>query len=249
MFEAVRDFREGFTFHVKGIRFAFQHLSFMLLSTLPFLITLSLYILGFYMFTQYADDLLHVVWRIDAGESSKYIGWLYWAYMHIVKLFLYLIALVVLFYTFIVFSNILASPVYDHIVSKYERIRYQPAHEEQTRSTAKGVVTVVKEEVKKALLMLFIPLPLVFIPVIGGLLGFVLAAAFIAWDYIDFSISRDYPIIKDRIKALWRHKFLLLGFGCPILIPFLGLIILPFAILGSTKLYFDKIKGPMKQIS
>ncbi len=243
MLEAISDFRQGFASHIKGIRFAFQHLSFMLLAAIPFLITLSLYILGFYIFTQYADDLLHMVWRIDAGESSKYIGWLYWAYTHIVKLFLYLIALAVMFYTFIVFSNILASPVYDHIVSKYEHMCYQPAHEGQTRSSAKGVTTVVKEEVKKAVLMLFIPLPLILIPVIGGVLGFLVAAAFIAWDYIDFSLSRDHPMIKDRIKVLWQHKFFLLGFGCPLLIPFIGLTILPFAILGSTRLYFHKMKG------
>ena len=120
---------------------------------------------------------------------------------------------------------------------------YQNARPEQAASPGRGVLTVMKEEVKKAVLMLLIPLPLFFIPVVGAVLSFIVAAVFIAWDYMDFSLSRDCPLLKDRIKAVWRYKLILLGFGCPLLIPFLGLTIMPFAILGSIKLYFDSIKG------
>jgi uncharacterized protein involved in cysteine biosynthesis len=243
MFESVRQISEGFGFHVRGIRFSFRNLSFLGLCTFPFLMTLTLYVLGFYIFTLYADDLLNLAWHIEAGERSKYIGWLYWAYMHIVKFFLYVLVLVLMFYTFIIFSNILASPVYDHISAKYEQACCQHVREGQAPSSSRGMFTIMKEELKKAVLMLVIPLTLLFIPVIGAFLGFVVGAVFIAWDYVDFSLSRDYPLLKDRIRALWRHKFFLLGFGCPLLIPLLGLMILPFAILSGTKLYFDKMKG------
>jgi CysZ protein len=242
VFESITAFSEGLRFHIRGIRFGFGNLSFLILSAVPFLITLALYIFGFYMFTLYADDLLRMVWRVETGESSTYVGWLYWTYVHVVKFLLYLIVLVVMFYTFVVLSNVLASPVHDYISTRYERMHYQDATHQQAASHAKGVLTVVKEEVKKALLMLVIPLPLLFVPVIGAVLSFIVAGIFLAWDYIDFSLSRDHPLLKDRIKAVWRHKFILLGFGCPLLIPFLGLIIMPFAILGSTKLYFDRMK-------
>ena len=246
MFESLRSLAEGWRFHISGIRFGFRNLSFLSLSVGPFLITLVLYIFAFYMFTLYAEDLLRMVWYVEAGESSKYMGWLYWAYLHVVKFLLYLIVLVVMFYTFVVLSNILASPLYDHISIRYERMRYHNASPEQVASPPKGVLTVMKEEVKKALLMLVIPLPLLFIPVVGIVLSFVVAGIFIAWDYIDFSLSRDYPLLKDRIKALWRHKAILLGFGCPLLIPFVGLVIMPFAILGATKLYFDRMKDTLR---
>lgn len=242
MFESVTAFCEGLRFHIRGIRFGLGHLSFLILSIVPFLITLGLYIFAFYIFTLYADDLLRMVWYVDTGESSSYVGWLYWAYLHVVKFFIYLILLVVMFYAFIVFSNILASPVYDYISTRYERDHYQNATPEQAASHAKGVLSVMKEEVKKAMLMLVVPLPLLLIPVVGAILSFFVAGVFIAWDFIDFSLSRDYPLLKDRIKAVWRYKFVLLGFGCPLLIPFLGIILMPFAILGSTKLYFDRMK-------
>jgi CysZ protein len=183
-----------------------------------------------------------MLWHLQGGASSRYVGWIYWAYAHLVKVLLYVVVLVVMFYTFIVVANILASPVYDHLVSRYQRI-YQPdAGPAQAISPVKGTLWVIKEEIKKAGLMLVVPLLLLMVPVIGPLLGFVVAALFIAWDYVDFSMSKDYPFLRDRIKALWRHKAFLLGFGCPLLVPVLGLVILPFAILGATRLYFDRIR-------
>jgi len=246
VFKSIIALSEGWRFHIRGIRFGFSHLSFLFPSVLPFLVTLALYMFAFYMFTLHADDLLRMVWQIETAESSTYMGRLYWAYMRVVKLLLYLIVLVIMFYTFIVLSNILASPVYDYISIKYELIHYQNTRSEQAAPLAKGLLTVVKEEVKKALLMLIIPLPLLFIPVAGTVLSFIVAAVFIAWDYIDFSLSRDSPLLKDRIKAVWRYKLILLGFGCPLLIPFLGLMIMPFAILGATKLYFDRMKQTLQ---
>jgi CysZ protein len=243
MFKASRAFSEGWKFHIEGVRFGFKHFSFLCLSVLPFLITLSLYIFAFYMFTLHADDLLDMVWQMESGESSRYVEWLYWLYVHLVKCFLYFIALVIMFYTFIMLSNVLASPIYDHIVTKYERTYpSQPGQPQGATASAKGILRVIGEEIKKAVLMFLVPLPLIFIPLIGPLLGFVVAAVFIAWDYVDFSLSRDYPMLKDRLKAVWRHKFLLLGFGCPLLIPFFGLLMIPFAILGSIKLYSGRMK-------
>ncbi len=242
MLAPLEAFFEGWTFHMRGIRFGLGHLSFLALSILPFLITLALYIFAFYMFTLYAEDMLHMVWNVETGKSSTLVGWLYWTYIHVLKFILYLILLFFMFYTFLVFSNILASPFYDYISTKYERMYYQADSPEQTASREKGILTVMKEEVKKAFLMLVIPLPLFFIPVVGVVLSFIVAAVFIAWDYADFSLSRDCPRLKDRIKVVWQCKLILLGFGCPLLIPFFGFTILPFAILGATKLYFDRIR-------
>jgi CysZ protein len=242
MLKPFKAFSEGWRFHGRGIRFGLDHLSFLILSICPFLVTLALYILAFYVFIHHADDLLHMIWYVEPGESSRFVGWLYWTYVHLVKWILYLVVLVIMFYSFIVLSNIVASPLYDRIATKYERLYYQDTGKQQTSPSARGLLTVMKEEVKKALLMLIIPLPLLFVPVIGTILSFVVAAVFIAWDYIDFSLSRDCPLLKDRMRAVWQHKWSLLGFGSPLLIPFLGLLIMPFAILAATKLYFDKMK-------
>ena len=242
MFQSFRAFSEGSRFHVRGIRFGFSHPSFLFLAVLPFLVTLALYIFAFYVFVEYSDDLLQMVWNPATGQSSWIVGWLYWTYTHVVRWILYLVILVIMFYTFIVLSIVLASPFYDYISVKYERAYLQNTSQEGATSSGRGLLTILKEELKKAALMLIIPIPLFFVPVVGTLLSFLVASVFIAWDFADFSLSRDCPLLKDRIRAVWQHKWSLLGFGSPLLIPFLGLVIMPFAILGATTLYFDRMK-------
>jgi CysZ protein len=241
MFETVRTFSEGPGYHIAGIKFAFQHPSFFALAALPFIVTLSLYIFGFYLLNSYVDSFLDMIWQFDPEKSSKLIGWLYWAYTHTVTFVIYIVILAVMFYTFVVCANVLASPFYDHISEKYHRVFHDNRENTTASSPSRGILSIMKEEAKKAVFMLLIPLFLFFIPVIGSLLGFVVASLFIAWDYVDFSLSRDCPLLRDRMRALWRHKFRLMGFGVPLLVPFLGILVLPFAILGATKLYYDKI--------
>lgn len=244
MFQAAKNFSQGLGFHTKGMRFGLKHPTLLALAVLPFLMTVVLYVFAFHLFTLYAENLLQKIWYVDPEASARYVGWLYWIYMHIIKYLLYTILLVIMFYTFIILSNILASPFYDHIATKYARDYGQNEHIGGDTGPAKGILGIMKEEVKKALFMLFVPLVLIFVPVVGGLLGFIVAAVFVAWDYVDFSLSRDRPLLRDRLGHLWRHKSFLIGFGFPLVIPFIGLIVLPFAILGSTLLYHEKMISP-----
>ena len=108
MFNSVKAFSEGPRYHVAGIKFAFQHPSFFALAALPFMVTLSLYVFGFYLLHSHVDSFLNMIWEVDPEKSSKLIGWLYWAYTHTVAFFIYIVVLAVMFYTFVVCANILA---------------------------------------------------------------------------------------------------------------------------------------------
>jgi CysZ protein len=242
MFRPVTGFFKGFLFHPKGIRFGLQHGSFLLLSLFPFFLTLLLYGIAFYVFTLYVDDLLRAIWDLDPDKSSVYLSWLHTSYYYVTTILLYLIVLVIMFYVFIILVNIVASPIYDRVSTKYGRIRHLEMGLEPATSPGLGIPKVIKEETKKALFMLALPLFLLFIPWIGGPLAFITAAVFIAWDYTDYSLSKDHPFLKDRVRIVWRYKFHFLGFGFPLLIPFVNILMIPFAILGATKLYYDEIK-------
>lgn len=242
MFHAMGAFAQGLAFHKKGILFGFKNPSFLGLALLPFVTTLVLYGIGFYLFSSHADSLLNHLWHPDPGQTSSFVGWLYWAYLHIVRFFLYGLLLVVMFYIFIVISNILASPVYDRIAVKYERLQCSIDLKSASESPGQGVLTIIKEELKKAVFALAIPLVLLFIPVVGAFLGFLAAAILITWDYVDYSLSKERPRFKSRLQAVWHHKFSFLGYGAPLVIPFFGLLILPFAILGATILYHETMK-------
>ena len=241
MFQLIAAFSRGVGFHKKGVLFGFQNPSFLLLSMLPFVITLFLYGIGFYFFSENVETWLQRLWHLDPGRSAGVMGWLYWAYIHVVKFLLYCLLLVVVFYTFIVISNIVASPFYDFISTKYEKQTLVGGVESESYLTisASSVIRIVFEEVKKALFAAAVPIGLVFVPMIGPVLSFFSASVLISWDFVDYSLARRSPFFSSRLKAIWRHKFFLFGYGCPLVIPFLGLLVLPFAILGATILYHE----------
>jgi CysZ protein len=242
MFQSVKAFSEGLSFHYKGFELAFRHRSLLLLSLVPFIVTLTLYMLAFYWLTLRADDLLNAIWGAGAPEIIQTTGWLHWVYTHVVKYMLYLVLLMIMTYSFCVFSTIVGSPLYDHISSRYELLLHGPQLRGERDRAAMGRLVVIKEEIKKAFIILFIPLFLFFVPIIGNLISLLIAPILIAWDYVDFSLSRDHAFLKDRLAVVWQHKFRLLGFGFPLLIPLIGILLLPFAILGATRLYFERIK-------
>jgi len=242
MFRPVEEISEAWGYHLKGIKFAFKHVSFLFLSLLPFLITVALYVTLFFVLVHNADYLLDMIWKVKPDESSKYVAWLYWVYMHVIKFTLYLLTFIIMLYTFTVAANLFASPLYDFISTRYERLFTQSSNKEPSLPFFERISRVLKEEIKKSLFVFILPFLVFFIiPVIGFVLSFILAAAFIAWDYIDFSLSRYKPELKERLKTLWRFRYYFFGFGFPLLIPVLNIVFLPFSILGATILYFDKM--------
>ena len=242
MLRPLNAFFKGFLFHVRGIHFGLQNGAFLLLSVFPFFVTTVLYVFGFYLFTLYLDDLLDVIWKFDPSRSPEYMNWLHHAYCYVLTALLGLVLLIIMLYLFIVLSNIIASPFYDYVSTKYQTLYHFRPGQRTGAPSRLGILRVIREEIKKAIFMLLIPLPLLFLPAVGTLLAFLLASVFIAWDYVDYSLSRDSPLLRDRIRAVWRYKFYFLGFGFPLVIPLFNLMIIPFAVLGATKLYYDELR-------
>lgn len=242
MIQAISSFVEGIRYQRKGIRFAFQHHSLLLLALLPFLIAGAVYTIGFYLFAIYADDLLNAIWHVEPGTASWLTALFYWIYINILRYFLYLVILVVMLYTFIIFANIVGSPLYERIAAKIESQYAVKRIEAAPAGRVLSQLLVLKEEVKKNFLMLFLPVMLFFVPVIGTVSALIIAPIFIAWEYVDYTLSRDHVLLRERLGVVWRHKFHLLGFGLPLLIPIFGLLFIPFAIFGATQLYFEKIR-------
>ncbi len=243
MFKSMSAFWEGMGYHGKGFRFALQHRSFFFLSLLPFCVAFLLYGAAFYFFSRYSDTLLNTIWSAPPQSSSSFFGWLHTAYVFFVRYFLYLVIMVVMVYTFIVFANILGSPVYDYIAVAYSRTYHGDKALTDVDFFSLKQVRMVWEELKKGFFMLLAPLLLLFIPLFGTLAVFFLAPIFAAWNYVDFSLAKDCIVFKQRMAVVWRHKFYLLGFGAPLVIPIFGIIFVPFAILGATRLYFERIRA------
>lgn len=225
----VTDFIRGMRGHADGLRYAFARKSLLPLIALPFVITILLFAAGFYAFSAYSDAMLAYFWNPPA-DAAGFFGALAWVWTHVVKYFLYLVLFVMTYFLFMVAANVIASPFYD-VISK----RIMPGESGE----GMGIFRVILEELKKALFVLAIPLLLLVIPVIGQILSPIAAMTVLAWDFLDFSLSRERPDFKGRLGYVRRRMFLLLGFGVPLVIPILNILLFPFAIVGATLLFRD----------
>lgn len=228
------DFFAGLGAHVRGIRFALDRKGYLGLAIIPFVLTSVLFAVGFFLFVSESDQILAVFWSPSPAQTSGVLlGSLYWLYVHVVKYLLYLLSFVLMYFLFMVAANILASPLYDVIAGRLAREARGGAATEAGSSLWRTVI----EESKKALFVVAVPLGLVFVPVVGQILSPLVAAWLLAYDFVDFSLGRDTPRFADRLRLTVRRPLLLLGFGLPLLVPLLNVVLYPFAILGSSLLY------------
>lgn len=237
----VREFMRGLGAHAEGMRFAFANKRYLPLLLVPFGLTLLLYSAGFYFFTLYVDQILDWIWSPSAQQSSGFMATLYWLYEHLLGAILYVILFAIMYFAYMIVANILASPLYDVIA---ERIGKRPEYAD-LRTGAGDAISIVRtvfEELKKALFMLALPLALLFVPILGAPLSALLATTLLAWDFLDFSLGKDHPTFAARLRFVRKHPFLLLGFGLPLLAPFVQILFFPFAIVSSSLLYQKQLR-------
>ncbi len=234
----IKDFFVGAGAHAKGLGFALRRKGYLPLVFIPFALTVALYVVGFSVFASNADALLAAVWTPGPEGASGVMAAAYWLYANVLKYLLYLLALALLYFLFMVVANIIASPLYDYIAG---RVSMTPPYDQGRAGQGElHIFRVVLEEMKKAAFVLAIPLALLFVPVVGGVLALVFAMLLLAWDFVDFSLSRDMPVFRDRLRFVLRNKCLMLGFGAVLVIPLVSFALYPFAILGASILYQER---------
>lgn len=236
----IKDPLAGIFAHTKGMKYAFGNKGYLPLLFIPFALTVILYVVGFYVFTVYSDAMLAYFWHVAPDQASGATGVVYWLYVNVLKYIVYLVVLALMYFLFMVLTNIFASPIYD-IISHKIATQYAQEHNLPAPAPVEiSIPRIVMEEIKKAGFVLLIPLVLMFIPVIGAALSLLFAMALIAWDFVDFSLARDKPVFRDRLKYVMSHKLMLLGFGCLMLVPVLNFVLFPFAIMGASLLYQEQ---------
>lgn len=238
--QLIRNFISGFAAHLTGIRFAFSNPRYIPLLLIPFCLTILLFTLGLWTVGHYADAILGYFWKVDPAAAGATTSIFYWLYTHIVKYLLYIFVVAGMYFAFMVVANILASPLYDSIVSKIRALpRYAALHAGDAPEIS--LLRMVLEESKKACFVLLLPLPLLLVPVLGPPLAAALAMALLAWDFLDFSLAKDAPTFKARGGYVAKNASLLLGFGVLLFVPLLNILLYPFAILGATLLYEERL--------
>ena len=158
------------------------------------------------------------------------------------------VAAVVSFFLFVAVGNVVAAPFNDFLSEKAEAIAVGGKFDEpfSVPQFVTDVVRSVLEALKLLLVKVVVLLPLLFLNLIPfvGAVPFILAMMyFAALDYMDLPMERKRYRLWEKRRVMRASRAKCLGFGAAaylsLLIPFLGLFMLPVGVVGGTLLFLD----------
>ena len=130
-----------------------------------------------------------------------------------------------------------ASPVNEYISVRVERDLVMDGPESVSW---RRIPKVLAGEFLKAFVVIFLPLMLMFIPIVNIFAGF-LSAFLIGWDFYDYPLARRGWGFKERFKFVVREFWTILGFGLWLMVPLVHLFLVPLAVAGGTILNVEAL--------
>jgi CysZ protein len=239
-------FSQGFFSPFRSLLLLRRRPRLILYILIPFLINFAVFTGAVYLGLDFFGST--VVQYIPQGEA-----W-YWS---ILSWFLWVVAVlltaVLVFFSFTVVGNLIASPFNDLLSERTEQILTGRENEElfSLRRFLSDAWKTVLMEAKKMWLfvvVMLLILPLNLLPGIGNAIYTVLAISltlfFLCVEYLSFVMVRKRQFFKDQRRFIFSRKFLMLGFGCGVMavlaIPFFQFFCIPLAVIGATRLWCDE---------
>lgn len=206
------------------------------------LFTLSIWVL-IQQFTPLVDQ-----WIAYLPDWLAWLEWFFWLIFAVA-------AILLVFYTFSILANLIASPFNSLLAEAVEKHLTG-----QELPPGGSTITVIKEapgaildELRKIgyFLIRAIPILILFLIPVLNLAAPILWALFSAWmmavEYCDYPMGNHNVRFSDQRTRLSQRKLLSLGFGGTTLlatmIPVFNFLVMPAAVAGATALWVDNLKG------
>ena len=242
----VVNFSRGFFAPFRSVKILRRNPRLIQYILIPFLINILVFSGAVYLGLNFFGST--VVEYIPQGEA-----W-YWTILSgLVWLIAVLLTSILVFFSFTVVGNLLASPFNDLLSERTEETLTGVANDEafSISQFAKDAVKTVLMEAKKMwifVVAMIVILPLNLVPGIGNsiysLLAVCLTLFFLCFEYLGFVMVRKRQFFADQKTYIFSRKFLMLGFSCGVLvllsIPFFQLLCIPLAVIGVTRLWCEE---------
>lgn len=193
----------------------------------PIAMSIILFIIGHAVINNVVDSVkdLIISWlNVDGGGLlSRLISF-------ILKIAFHLLSFFVFIYLIGFFVIILMSPLLSFLSEKTEKIitgkKYNPSFSETLKDIARGIGIALRN-----LFFELLSLFLLFIPVVGWIAVFFIAAYFYGFSFIDLNNERQRLSIRESVAVVRKFKWLAIGngfmFSLILIIPFFRFF-LPF---------------------
>jgi len=211
---------------------------------IPLAINVLLFTISIWVLAAQFSPLVHS-WL---NYLPDWLGWLEWFFWLVFAITAFLLV----FYTFSILANIIASPFNGLLAEAVEKhLTGQPLPSGGSIFDAmKEAPAAMLDELRKLGYMVLLAIPLFiiswFIAPIAPFLWMLFSAWMLALEYADYPMGNHGIRFKDQRTRMRRRKLLGLGFGGATLlgtmIPLVNFLVMPAAVAGATALWVDHLK-------
>jgi len=198
---------------------------------------------GFAYFAEYMDKML---------DTSGLWSWVA-AIVDLIKPLLYILfgmtLLVLIFYTFSIAANIIASPFNSLLAEATEKyLTGQSLNDSDgLKQIMKDLIPTIIMELRKLIYMILWSIPfliILFVPVIGPIIWFLFTAWMMSLQYMDYPMGNHKLKFGDQRALQAKQRLFSLGFGGVTMgasmIPFVNFIAMPTAVIAATMIWVDQ---------
>ena len=242
----VVNFSRGFFAPFRSIRTLRNNPRLLPYIIIPFLINLTVFTSAVYLGLDFFGTT--VVEQLPQGENWYWAA-LYWLIWSLAVL----VTAVLVFFTFTVVGNLIASPFNDLLSERTEEVLSGQTNDEvfsirQFLGDAWQTVMMEAKKMSVFVVIMLLILPLNLLPGIGSGIYTVLAVSltlfFLSFEYLGFVMVRKRKFFSEQKSYIFARKFLMLGFSCGVmallLIPFFQMLCIPLAVIGVTRLWCEE---------
>ncbi len=211
---------------------------------MPLLINVLLFIGSIYVLAAQFSTMVNE-WLSYLPEWLMWLEWFFWVLFA-------LSALMVVFYTFSILANIVASPFNSLLAEAVEKhLTGQPLPPGSSFMQAiKDAPVAIFDELRKLGYMAMLAIPVLILSFFLAPLAPFLWALFGAWmlalEYGDYPMGNNNMRFGEQRAKLRQNKLLSLGFGgatlAATMIPLVNFLVMPAAVAGATKLWVSHLK-------
>lgn len=231
---------DGVKYNLRGLEIGLRSTKLLLLGLLRFFVVIFAAIgLGSLVFLNH-HALISAVWM---KPESLWIVWLWYIVSWLIIIILLILSTLI---SYLLSQIIFSVVIMDKMSRIIENIKLGHVKEQDNISYFRQLVFLIKQEIPRAIIPVFI---LVILSVIGWLTPFgpfltilssIIAAAFLSWDNTDLVPSRRLVKFNKRFGFFVHNFSFHVGFGLLFLIPVFNILSLSFAPIGATLYYLDR---------
>ena len=238
------NFIQGIIYNFRGLSLGIKTPRLLFWGLLRLCVVILITIIFASVILFYHQDIFNVIWTKPA---SHWILWLWYVTSWLLSICLVGLSAVISY----LIAQILFSVLIMDLMSRItERMITGEAIEAGSTSILKLLAYLISQEIPRTIVPVLLSILLMiagwltpFGPVVAALSS-ALAALFLAWDNTDLIPARQLIPFRSRFRFLLKSLPFHLGFGLPLLIPGLNILLLSFAPVGAALYHIDKNRDP-----